>query len=56
MSKNEFIEMRETLASGVEIIDTVLELIERDEKGEDVTEEIEQAVGKFMIKMIELTN
>lgn len=46
--------MRDVFRDTADIIDEILTLDEREEKGEDVQKESEAALGRFMLKMVEL--
>lgn len=46
--------MRDTFREAADIIDEILELSKREEKGEDVKKEYEGVMGRFVIKMMEL--
>lgn len=46
--------MRDTFREVADIIDEILILDERKDRGEDVKKEAEAATGRFIMKMIEL--
>ena len=52
--KNKLIKMRDTFRETADIIDEILTLDEREDKGEDIQKESEAATGRFLMKMIEL--
>ena len=54
MESNELIKMRDTFREGADIIDEILALEERENKGEDIRKESEALIGRFALKMIEL--
>ncbi|MGG5463499.1 hypothetical protein [Clostridium sp. B9] len=55
MSKNSnWIELRDTLRKGANIVDELLELEKREEAGENVEEECEALMGRFMFVFIKL--
>ncbi len=54
MESNNLIKIRDTSRETADIIDEILALDEREDKGEDVKRESESALGRFMLKMIEL--
>lgn len=56
MSKNSnWIELRDTLRKGANIVDELLELEKREEAGENVEEESEALMGRFMFVFIKLS-
>lgn len=55
MSKNSyFIELRDILRKGADIVDELLELEKREEAGEDVEEECEALMGRFIVVFMKL--
>ena len=53
MGKNSyFIELRDTLRKGADIVDELLELEKREECGEDVEEECEALMGRLDRKSV----
>ncbi|MGJ0848442.1 hypothetical protein ACR77J_17265 [Tissierella praeacuta] len=56
MDNKDLIKMRDSLRESADIIDEVLALEERENNGEDVRKELESAVGRFTIKMLELNS
>lgn len=49
------LEMRDNFRKASDIIDGVLELEKREEAGEDVKEECEALMGKFIMTMIKIS-
>lgn len=56
MDNKDLIKMRDALRESADIIDEVLALEERENNEEDVRKELESAVGRFTIKMLELNS
>lgn len=54
MEKEQLIKIRDTFLEIAEVADEILNLMDREEKGEDVTKESEAALGRFMFKFIQL--
>lgn len=53
---NDLIKARDAFRETADILDEIISLTERSEKGEDVKKELESAYGRFMFKMVELQN
>lgn len=53
---SKLLQIRDTFREAADIIDDIAELETREEKGEDVKRESEGAMGRFMMKMIELNS
>lgn len=54
MEKEQLIKIRDTFLEIAEVADEILNLMDREEKGEVVTKESEAALGRFMFKFIQL--
>ncbi|SHH06077.1 hypothetical protein [Tepidibacter thalassicus] len=52
----ELIKMRNTFKEAVDIIDELLNLKEKENNGEDIKKELENVIGRFVIKMLELNS
>lgn len=52
--KDKLEKMRDIFRETADIIDEILVLEAREDNGEDVQKESEAALGRFMLKMIEL--
>lgn len=55
MENEKLIEMRDILRETADIIDEMLILGEREDKGEDVQKESVTVLGRFIMKMIKLS-
>ena len=47
-------EMRDLFRDSADVIDELIELVERQELGEDVVKEVEAVTGRFILKMMKL--
>lgn len=57
MEKNkEFLRVRDIFRECADIMDKVIELEKREEKGEDVTPETERLMGRYMMLLMELNS
>lgn len=57
MEKNkEFLRVRDIFRKCADIMDKVIELEKREEKGEDVTPETERLMGRYMMLLMELNS
>lgn len=54
MDDKELVRMRDVFREAADIIDELLELGEKENKGEDVNKELESVTGRFMYKMVEM--
>lgn len=52
----DLIKLRDLFRESADIIDEMLELERREANGEEVTKEVESVAGRFMIKMVEISN
>ncbi|HHD2586277.1 TPA: hypothetical protein ACOTFP_000568 [Clostridium perfringens] len=52
----DFMRIRDTFRECADIMDKMLELEKREENGEDVKEEVERVMGRYMILLIELNS
>lgn len=52
----DFIRIRDTFRECADIMDEMLELEKREENGEDVKEEVERVMGRYMMLLIELNS
>lgn len=50
------LQIRDAFREAADIIDEICELETREENGEDVKKESESAMGRFMLKMLELNS
>lgn len=50
----QYIKIRDTFREAADIIDELVELDEREKNGEYLKKETEAALGRFMMKMLEL--
>lgn len=55
MDDKDLIVMRDMFRESADIIDELLELDKREKNGEDVAKELESVLGRFMIKMIKIS-
>lgn len=53
-SKEDLIKMRDLFSDSAQILDELINLEERKDNGEDVSDEYETAMGKFVVKMMKL--
>ncbi|AAL96817.1 hypothetical protein [Clostridium perfringens] len=57
MEKNkEFLRVRDIFRECADIMDKVIDLEKREEKGEDVTPETERLMGRYMMLLMELNS
>lgn len=54
IDNNSLIRIRDVFRETADIIDEMLVLGEREDKGEDVKKNFESVIGRFTIKMLEL--
>lgn len=56
-SKEDLLKLRSTLMGVVECVDEFINVVEREEKGEEIPQsEQERVIGKFMLKLMDLQN
>jgi hypothetical protein len=53
-SKEDLIKMRDLFSDSAKILDELINLADRENNGEDVSDEYETAMGKFVVKMMKL--
>lgn len=56
MDNDDLIKLRDLFRECANIIDELIELDSRTDKGEDVTKELENVTGRFVIRMMQLNN
>lgn len=56
MDNKDLIKMRDAFRESADIIDEMLALEEREKNGEDVKNELESVVGRFVMKMLEINS
>ena len=54
--ENNLLTIRNAFREAADIIDEIVELEEREDNGEDVKKESEGAMGRFVMKMMELNS
>lgn len=55
MDDKDLIVMRDMFRESADIIDELLELDKREKNGEDVAKELESVLGRFMLKMMKIS-
>lgn len=55
-NNKEFLRVRDIFRECADIMDKVIELEKREEKGEDVTPETERLMGRYMMLLMELNS
>lgn len=55
-NNKEFLRVRDIFRECADIMDKVIDLEKREEKGEDVTPETERLMGRYMILLMELNS
>jgi hypothetical protein len=53
---NELVKVRDLFRETADIIDEMLELESKEAAGEDVKKDMESVTGRFMYKMMEISN
>lgn len=56
MSDNNLIKLRDGFREVADIIDEMIEIEKREEEGQDVAEEMERVIGRYMMKCLELNS